>query len=347
MKLTCQFLRFLGLVPLLGCFAIAGADGGKKAGFDRDWQKFPAIIDVKAEAEIYALGDVHGDYERLASLLAVNHLIEGRPANPADVKWTGGKAALVCTGDLFDRWPQGVEVVQFFKALQADAAQTGGRVVVTMGNHEAEFLASSGDNHKTQGFERELEEAEMDPRAVKLGRDPKGLGQFLRSLPVVAIVNGWCFLHAGNTHGLTRERLQTALREDISREGFGAPILSDPDSLLEARLQPGPWWERGTKDAEEARTKLANLVRALGAEHLVVGHQPKKVVFADGYVRRAGQMCERFDGLLFLIDVGMSRGIDASDGALLKVSADGHRAIALDASGKSSALWSAGGTGAR
>ena len=52
-------------------------------------------------------------------------------------------------------------------------------------------------------------------------------------------------------------------------------------------------------------------------KHLVVGHQPEKVEFDDGTKRRKGEAFQKFDGLVFLIDVGMSRAIDDSRGALL------------------------------
>ena len=56
----------------------------------------------------------------------------------------------------------------------------------------------------------------------------------------------------------------------------------------------------------------------LGVHHLVFGHQPGKIKFADGTDRPAGAMYQKFDGLIFLIDTGMSRGVNSGRGAASK-----------------------------
>jgi hypothetical protein len=43
---------------------------------------------------------------------------------------------------MIDKGPDAPDVVRFLSALQTSAASAGGRVIVTMGNHEAEFLAA-------------------------------------------------------------------------------------------------------------------------------------------------------------------------------------------------------------
>ena len=52
-----------------------------------------------------------------------------------------------------------------------------------------------------------------------------------------------------------------------------------------------------------------------------MGHQPGKVQFAGGENRRAGELSQQIDGLIFLIDVGMSRAVGYSTGALLRIHA--------------------------
>jgi hypothetical protein len=88
---------------------------------------------------------------------------------------------------------------------------------------------------------------------------------------------------------------------------------------LEACLHNRPWWEKEGESPEKSRSRLAHYVKALGVRHLVIGHQPGKVAFADGTTRKKGEMCQKFDRLIFLIDVGMSEAIDDSHGALLRV----------------------------
>jgi hypothetical protein len=111
------------------------------------------------------------------------------------------------------------------------------------------------------------------------------------------------------------------LRSGVDISGYKAEILSCRDSLLEARLHPTPWWVRKEDTPKESRARLAEYLEKLGVKHLVIGHQPEKVKFPDGREREARKMFQEYDGMLFLIDVGMSRApkLDHSKGALLRI----------------------------
>jgi hypothetical protein len=128
------------------------------------------------------------------------------------------------------------------------------------------------------------------------------------------------------------------LKRQIDENCFGAPILSDADSILEARMQPTPWWENGDPQAAEKNLR-ANL-DALGVKHLVFGHQPGKVQFSNGVKRSKDELFQIFNGEVFMIDTGMSRGQDASGGALLKIH-EGEAEV-LFPNGQSRPLWHAG-----
>jgi hypothetical protein len=209
-----------------------------------------------------------------------------------------------------------------------------------MGNHEAEFLAKGGLSKKTVDFVKELTARRVRIKDVVAGRDALGVGAYLCNLPFAARINDWFFAHAGNTKGRSLGQLRDDLREGVARKGFAAPVLSADDSLLEARLHPRPWWERATDKEGQGQERLASQVKALGVRHLVIGHQPEKVTFADGTKRSAGKLSEHFDGLIFLIDVGMSRGIGYSTGALLHIHAGKPaRASVVFADGKTKTIW--------
>ena len=323
------------------CCMLLFACAGAALGGDRDWKKHPAIVEMDTEQDIYAIGDVHGDYERLINMLVVSKLIAKDPGKPDKVKWSAGKAVLVCTGDLIDKGDHSVRVLQLFMALQADAAKAGGRVIRTMGNHEAEFLARPRAE-KAADFIKDLTDRGVKPEDVAAGTDALGLGAFLRSLPFAARVNDWFFAHAGNTQGKTLARLKEELEGGVDGKGFSAAVLLAEDGLLEARLtRPQPWWEKGTKTSAEAEKKLRDYLNALSVQHLVVGHQAQKVTFADGTRRKEGELFQKYDGLIFLIDVGMSRKIGYSTGAILHIHRGKKhtRADVIDAEGKRKTLW--------
>ncbi len=307
----------------------------------RDWKKNPAIIEVDTKHDIYAVGDPHGDYERLLGVLVAARIVPADPGPPEKIQWQAGQAVLVCTGDLMNKWDQSLRVIALFRSLQAEAARAGGRVVVTMGNHEAEFLADPTAK-KVADFANELRRQGVNPKEVAAGTDPAGVGMWLRSLPVGARVNDWFFAHAGNTHGRTLAQLRADLEKGIDQQGFAASVLQNADSILLARMHPEPWWEEPGFTAAQSKANLAKCVLALGVRHLVIGHQPGKIQFADGTVRKAGTLFQQFDGLIFLIDTGMSRGVGSSAGEVLHVhqGQDRVQASRIPSSGKRVEIWS-------
>ncbi|MEZ4659796.1 MAG: metallophosphoesterase [Caldilineaceae bacterium] len=84
----------------------------------------------------YVIGDLHGQYARVAHLLQAATLID------ADLHWAAGDATLCFMGDFCDRGPQGIECVDLVMRLQHEAAAAGGQVTALMGNHEPLLLAA-------------------------------------------------------------------------------------------------------------------------------------------------------------------------------------------------------------
>ena len=292
----------------------------------RDWDACPAITEVDTPHDVFALGDVHGDYKRLVNLLIAGHLISGKPKYPKNVEWAGGKAILACTGDLIDKWDQGVEVIELLRALRKSAAAQGGRVIVTSGNHEAEFLDDPSVK-KAADFRQELADRKIAPEDVAAGKDRLGLGKYLLCLPFGARVNDWFFSHAGSTGGRTLKKLKRDIQNGVDADGYGTDVLVGDKGLLEARMKP-PWWERDSDDPAQSVARLRKYATDLGVQHIIFGHQPSTYDFNDGSERERGTMFQNFDGLVFLIDVGMSRGVGDSEGSLLHIQRDGDHETA-------------------
>jgi hypothetical protein len=260
-------------------------------------------------------------------------LIAAIPSTPSQVQWSGGTSVVVFTGDLIDKWTDSLGVLTLVRTLIPQAATAGGRVIVLLGNHEAEFLADPTGT-KTTDFQNELVAAGIAPADVALGTVP--LGVELRSRPFAARVNGFFFSHAGNPRGLSLAALDQALRQGLDAQGFAAPVLQDPDSLLEARLSPSPWWEVPGVDPAAPITTLG-----AGIAHIVLGHQPGSVTFSDGSTRAGGELMCRL-GLYCLVDSGMSRGVNKTTGSALRIhvtSSGTTKVEKVDLSGTKTVLW--------
>lgn len=91
-----------------------------------------------APERIVAVGDLHGDFKAWRTIAEDARLID--PAG----RWIGGKTLLVQLGDIADRGPGTLDIIADLKRLQVEAARSGGRVVVLIGNHEA--MNATGDN---------------------------------------------------------------------------------------------------------------------------------------------------------------------------------------------------------
>jgi len=204
-----------------------------------------------------AIGDIHGDYDALVSILSEAQLLgDGN-------SWVGGDATLVQLGDFLDRGDHPRRVMDLLIDLQEQASAAGGRVIVLMGNHEAlNLLGEVGDASPTSlaawaDSSTELLRGEEYKKALKAGRrraqitpqprpssggvareqwlttHPQGLlpyladllpdgryGRWLRSLPIVAKVGDTLFLHGGLAPAfaaLSPEEMNARAHEEMQR----------------------------------------------------------------------------------------------------------------------------------
>jgi hypothetical protein len=298
----------------------------------RDWQRYPPLLATRSNgADIYAIGDIHSDYIRVSRLLTAAGLTD------KSQNWIAGRAVLVVTGDMIDKGPRALDVLRLLDSLRQQAGSMGGRVIILAGNHEAEFLADPAAP-KGAEFAKQLKAANIDPAEV--GQCKGEVGEFLCSLPFGAKVDDWFFSHAGNSSGRTLDELGMDIEDGVDKDGYKTKELVGDDSLLEARLdQDGPHgkpWLQERMPVTDEKALLAANAKALGVAHIVEGHKPSDVNFLDGTVRHAGEMFQRF-GLFFLIDTGMSEGVDNSHGAALHIANGTATAICPD--GTQTLLW--------
>jgi hypothetical protein len=335
------FAALLVLACLLPIQWRQSAVAAERVAAARDWQQSPAIIELNTDGPVVAVGDVHGDYKRLVNLLQKAGIVSDAAPDPTALEWKAGKTILICTGDLIDKGKHSLDVIRCFRLLQQKSQAAGGRTIVTMGNHEAEFLAHPTDDEKAEEFLAELEAEHLDPQTVASGKDDREIGAFMRGLPFAVRINDWFFAHACDTQGKTMATLERELRDSVDSDGFGADILVAKHGLLEARLKPLPWWERERDRAADSERRLRGYADALGIKHFVMGHQPGKATFSDGSKRKGGELVEKFDGLIFLIDVGMSSAIDKSEGAALRIEqlSGKQTATVIKANGSQDVIW--------
>jgi hypothetical protein len=292
----------------------------------RDWSTAPAVVEHIPAGEVFAVSDLHGHYDLGVKLLRGNGLIDGDPAHPEAMRWTGGNATLVVVGDFVNKGPDSVKLLDVLRAVQKSATKSGGKVIVTLGNHEADFLHRPTSKRAMRdgadgryGVGHDLALRGLSPEEVALGLDEGGRGAWLRELPFAAKVGDSFFVHAGDTGGQSREELELHIHDHVEGGGFGHDAIQGED----ASLIGADDWQR------TAQTAAANAGR-LGVKRIIMGHAPH-ALSAHGDIGRTQ------DGALVKIDTGM--GNDEAPALLLKIG-KGGRLTRLDDQGRPGELVS-------
>ncbi len=297
------------------------ADAAPQSALPRD---NPGVVEVSSIAltsfkRVIALSDVHGMYQH------VTQLLQGARVLDQGNHWRGGKTLLVITGDSIDKGPQSLEVLALWMRLQEDAPKQGGRVIVLLGNHEAELLANPIGDTKTKMLEEELSRqrlhitdlAEGKSGIPILGLPLRRYAAFLRSLPIAARLGDWLFCHAGwvppPTSLLTPvarwqalvEHEQTALRSG----DYSALLRADGMELLERKEYPTgtKWWR-----TPEAFRTLEKRLHSYGLQGAIFGHCPLAFEIEDGIGYPSSK-----DHQLIKIDSGMAPEAGGFSGHLL------------------------------
>jgi hypothetical protein len=261
-----RWLLSLALVMLLPLAAVAQMTNCAWSGVER----------------ILAIGDVHGDYDRLVELLRAGGAVD------KENKWIGGKMHLVQTGDVIDRGPGSKPAMDLLKRLETEAADAGGRVHALIGNHEA--MANQGNT--SDAHPEELKSYD-GTAGFKMALGPDGeYGRWIRKHNAVIRINDTLFLHGGISPNMADKsllELNEAVRAALAQpSGWKKSIMGDD----------GPLWYRGNAvlPKAELEKELAATLPAFQASRVVIGHTiSKKGIQSRG------------DGQVIMIDVGFSK----------------------------------------
>src|SRR5687767_4822897 len=112
-------MRLLALVTAL---ALLGAPAQPLTAQGAQSSSIPRIV---------AIGDIHGAIDEFKRILKATGMADDAG------RWTGGKAALLQTGDYTDRGAGTRAVLDLLMALEQQAKDAGGRAFAVLGNHEA------------------------------------------------------------------------------------------------------------------------------------------------------------------------------------------------------------------
>lgn len=205
---------------------------------------------------VWVVGDPQGWLEPLARVLGEIGLIS------AHRHWTGGGSTLVIAGDLVDRGPDGIGVIDLLMRLQAQALSVGGAVRVVIGNHDVVFLAA----HRFGGS---LMDAWLETGGVRsdFERLTDAHVAWLSALPAMIAVQDALVVHADGL--FYREYGSTV---DEVNSAFLRILMGNDQQEWEKLLDR--FSEHRTFCAADGENKLSAFLDAYDARRLVHGHSP-------------------------------------------------------------------------
>jgi hypothetical protein len=259
---------------------------------ERPW-RFPAVDRVAA------VGDLHGDWRATRAALRLAGAIDAQQG------WHGGKLVVVQVGDQLDQGSDERRILELLNNLKPMASSAGGALHLLTGNHEVTNVDGNFRYVTRQGF-RDFADVRRADRSANLERFPwreRGRaaaflpgGPFARQLaerPVILQVGDTVFVHGG--------LLPSHVRYGIGRINaeVNAWMNGDLDRLPAwYRSEDSPFWTRPYSDPDvgkKACRRLGEVLDALGAKRMVVGHTVQKAGISSACGRR-----------VWRIDVGLS-----------------------------------------
>ena len=342
-------LKNFAILALLTALLVGSAGVPADAAGPRyDWENVPRIV---------AVGDVHGAYESLLTVLKNAELIDD------ELNWTGGEAHLVQVGDVIDRGADSRKSMDFYMELQKKAKKMGGRVHVLTGNHEVfnmfgitdyvtpEIYAAFSDAKSEKEWERQfktyyddhLKEARSANKIIPskeevekifLQKRPHGYfghraafaingqyGKWIRRNNVAVRLNGVVFTHGDWSEEISAlgiEKVNEEVRKELS--GKASPeegLTFHPKSPLQYRGLAEVPLSRNQQEAH--KEEVDRILANLDAERMVVGH-----------TKTQGVIEPRFGGKHISIDTGMLELYEGGHQVALEVEGDTLSAIHPD-----------------
>lgn len=212
---------------------------------------------------LFIIGDIHGELSKLRKLLR-----EAGLTNSKD-HWHGGDTRLWFMGDLVDRGPDSLGVVDLVMQLQRQAAETGGSVQVLLGNHEVLLAAAYkfGQKSSRSAFVTSWERNGGFPEDRT--RITEEQFAWIIDLPALAREEDWLLMHADAmfyTHyGDSVEEVNA---------GIHRVLHSDRPTAWEHLLEGFSERMMFLPGRTDGANRAVHLLKLFGGTQIIHGHTP-------------------------------------------------------------------------
>jgi hypothetical protein len=252
---------------------------------------------VRLTTPIYVMGDVHGHLRPLLHILQHAGLVDKHH------NWSGGESILWFIGDLVDRGPDSIAVMDLVIRLQTEAATAGGQVGCLLGNHELLFLAAYQFGRRSTGLSSNFisKWRNNGGNRADLAKLTKQHLTWLAALPAMALIKDVLLVHADATfytrYGHTIDEVNAAITHMLQRSNALAW-----EELIEEFAMRGVF--NHPYGGEEL---ISRFLTIFGGNQIVHGHTPIHIM-AGGQAKKVIAPLIYANGRCINIDGGMSLG---------------------------------------
>ncbi|MEW5846866.1 MAG: ankyrin repeat domain-containing protein [Bacteroidota bacterium] len=257
--------------------------------------------------KIFAVGDVHGEYDSLVKLLINNSIIDRK------LNWIFGNGQLVFMGDLIDRGEKVTEVLWLVNRLAIQAEQWNGKVYTLLGNHESIVL--NNDNRYIHEKYHILTRGNKIAYADLFSKNvwPGGM---VRNFKAGLIIDSILFVHAGISYQLAQSNISLQRMNQIFDKYLNPDRVYqiDPEEFIRdlslMLSEYGVIWYRGyllqgPNIPRATQEEIDFVLKVYGGKKMVIGHTEVDSIKAT------------YNGKLFPINVPFSRRGTIPQGLLI------------------------------
>jgi len=248
---------------------------------------------------VVAVGDIHGDYNKLVKILRHAKLINRHN------KWIARNTIFIQVGDLIDRGDDIMKILDLLFKLRDQAQSKKSVVYLLYGNHEIDnfkgnyYHTSLGDMNSFHGLANREEAFSVNGKYGKVLR---------KEMNVTMVFNDSVFVHSGLTPEFAElgienmnKHVQDILSNvpsfdeilEMSKKNITHPLYTEP--ILD---EEGPLDSRSFVAENESTLcpKIEKTLEITNTKRMIVGHN------AIDY----GEIITRCDNKVIFIDIGLS-----------------------------------------
>lgn len=218
----------------------------------------------KKVSKIFAVSDIHGNYNAFTRLLKKSKVIN------EDLNWIWGDGHLVICGDVFDRGDKVTDCLWLIFKLEKQAEENGGKVHYLLGNHELMITRDDEKFYVNDKYILPCAKIGIDYHDL-FGQDYV-LGSWIRSKNVVEKINNILFVHGGIPPDFVDKDQSIDKMNNEIHEYYSENQNPTGSSGMEMALQPV--WYRGYFENGDIHETVEKQLKYYKADKIVVGHTP-------------------------------------------------------------------------